>query len=255
MREVKNAAENQAPREITGGKRKNRLLAKSGRRTWRRNRGTGLVSMGRGIKYGKVGAEAERGSGDGQSWLARPKRGKRRQHATARGWAEWGGRVPLTLVLVRLPLALARRGGLTASAIDPATAQSLLVFVKTLRGPQPADFRPPTVTWSNLHHSRRGAATRSLYGPQLRTNHFGRPFHRRIIATPPPFRPHPLTRAQGRLAPPHLRLDCTGWAACSPEWDRVLIAGPSTKLHWVWIPGVLAHLTHVGLKEPGESAC
>ena len=24
------------------------------------------------------------------------------------------------------------------------------------------------------------------------------------------FRPHPLTRAQGRLAPPHLRLDCSG---------------------------------------------
>ena len=27
---------------------------------------------------------------------------------------------------------------------------------------------------------------------------------------PLPFRPHPLTRAQGRLAPPHLRLDCSG---------------------------------------------
>lgn len=130
MREVKNAAENQAPREITGGKRKNRLLAKSGRRTWRRNRGTGLVSMGRGIKYGKVGAEAERGSGDGQSWLERPKRGKRRQHATARGWAEWGGRVPLTLVLVRLPLALARRGGLTASAIDPKRLSRCLFLSK-----------------------------------------------------------------------------------------------------------------------------
>lgn len=35
------------------------------------------MSMGRGIKYGKMGAEAERGSGDGQSWLERPKRGKR----------------------------------------------------------------------------------------------------------------------------------------------------------------------------------
>lgn len=121
---------------------------------------------------------------------------KKRQHATSRGWAEWDGRVPLTLVLVRLPLALARRGGLTASAIDPAMAQSLLVFVKTLRVPQPADFRPPTVTWSNLHHSRRGAVTRSLYGPQLRTNHFGRPFHRRIMATPPSIQaPPPNPRA------------------------------------------------------------
>lgn len=54
-----------------------------------------------------------------------------------------GERGSLTLVLVRLALALARRVGLTASAIDPTALRSPFVFVKTLRFRQPAQFHPP----------------------------------------------------------------------------------------------------------------
>ena len=143
MREVKNAAENQAPMRDHRRKKKKQAPDK----VWQedvdseqRNR-SGV--NGRRDQIWEGGAEDERGSGHGQSGLERPKRGKPRERATARAWGEWDARVPLTLVLVRLPWALARRGGLTASAIDPAMAQSPLVFVKTLRVPQPADFLPP----------------------------------------------------------------------------------------------------------------
>lgn len=50
----------------------------------------------------------------------------------------------LTLVLVREAFALARRWGLTASAIAPAAAPSRFVYVKPLHLPQPA--------WYRTHH-------------------------------------------------------------------------------------------------------
>lgn len=66
--------------------------------------------MGTGIKNGKVGAEAERGLRGRQSWLERPKRGKRDSTQLPGAGQSGMGEFPLTLVLVRLPLALARRG-------------------------------------------------------------------------------------------------------------------------------------------------
>lgn len=63
----------------------------------------------------------------------------------------------LTLPLVRLALALARRG-FTASAIHPASATSRSVSVKLLQFTQAAQFRPPGCHVTNpppLGHGRR----------------------------------------------------------------------------------------------------
>lgn len=82
-------------------------------------------------------AEAQ---GMGVEWLERPRRRKgSREHCES---LRREGRI-LTLVLVRLALALARRWGFTASAIDTAETRSPFVFIKTLRFTQPGQFRPP----------------------------------------------------------------------------------------------------------------
>lgn len=88
-----------------------------------------------GIKFGEVEAEDDRGSGEEKGWLERRKTRKSRQYLPGPRAGGMGLEVILTLVLVRLALAFARRGGLTASAIDPAVGLSPLVFVETLRLP------------------------------------------------------------------------------------------------------------------------
>lgn len=117
------------------------------------------------------------------------------------GSREGGGEI-LTLVLVRLALALARRWGLTASAIDPATAPSPFVFVKTLRFSQPARFRPPYSSRDPYATTPgEGAAAQGRYGPQRRTNHSRRP------VLPRGWRPRPLqSRPHPWPGAPHLQV-------------------------------------------------
>ena len=95
------------------------------------------------------------GQGAGQAALtARP-------HGTPRGArraeGSHGSDSILTLPLVRLALALARRG-FTASAIHPTSATSRSVSVKLLQFTQAAQFRPPgchVTTPPPLGHGRR----------------------------------------------------------------------------------------------------
>lgn len=97
--------------------------------------------MGTGIKNGK---EQRLRGGLGTAELAEAEERKKETARNPQGLGR-GIRVP-HLGFSPAALGLGPAWGLTASAIDPAMAQSPLVFVKTLRVPQPADFRPSTVT-------------------------------------------------------------------------------------------------------------
>lgn len=156
------------------------------------------MSMGGGIKYGEVGTEDEKGSGDGGLRVGWRSRREEKRQRTCQGLARMGWSGSLTLVLVRLALALAlaQRGGLTASAIDPAMATSALVFVKTLRFPQPAQFRPPgchVIESPPLPGEGRqlGASTGSKVGQTTPGALFTGGWWPRPLTS----RPHPLTPA------------------------------------------------------------
>lgn len=125
-----------------------------------------------------------------QIWLGRPKRGAGR-HSTLPEPRE-GGEI-LTFVLVRLALALARRWGFTASAIErPCRGEVTVCFCET-----PALHATCPVLASGLSHDRMSATpgeeavTRSLYGPQRRTNHSGTHLHWRTAGPPPSRSPGP----------------------------------------------------------------
>lgn len=98
---------------------------------------------------------------------ARPT-GAHRTHGEQRLRAARRGSI-LTLPLVRLALALARRG-FTASAIHSASATSPSVSVKLLQFTQAAEFRPPGCHMTGLRHLGVGGGNRSLYGLRLGTN-------------------------------------------------------------------------------------
>lgn len=114
------------------------ILTKSGREMWRRNKAR--VNRWWDQIWGG-GTEDAEGSGVGAQ-----KRKRETEPLHQPGPRREGGRGEpgsLTLVLVRLALALARRVGLTASAIDPTASPSPFVLVKTLRFRQSAQFQPP----------------------------------------------------------------------------------------------------------------
>lgn len=144
-------------------------------------------------------------------------RGKGRQSAPARASRE-GAEGTLTLVLVRLALALARRVGLTASAIDPTASPSPFVFVKTLRFPQPAQSRPPDchmIECLRLLEGRRplGVSTGCSVGQTFSLSDG-------ISAPPPPLPSGPAlwSDSGGSLAPPEGTIPpvCTGRGSDAP---------------------------------------
>lgn len=86
------------------------------------------------------GSPVKSGQGDSQATLTARTHGTPRDPRLAEG--SQGSDSILTLPLVRLALALARRG-FTASAIHSASATSRSVSVKLLQFTQAAQFRPP----------------------------------------------------------------------------------------------------------------
>lgn len=95
------------------------------------------------------------GQGDGQAALTARRHGTPRDARRAEG--SHGSDSILTLPLVRLTLALARRG-FTASAIHSVSATSRSVSVKLLQFTQAAQFRPPechVIDPPPLGHGRR----------------------------------------------------------------------------------------------------
>lgn len=161
---------------------------------WRGDRWTGLVSVA-GAAGSPGGAVALAGQAQER------KKGTGRPRQGLGGWG--GGGEILTFVLVRLALALARRGGLTASAIDPAAAPSPFVCVKTLRFPPPARFRPPGLARDRIStNPGEGAVAQGRYGPQRRTNHSKEawfpPSPLQEVATPPSAQAPPPARGSAR---------------------------------------------------------
>lgn len=165
-----------------------------------------------------------------------------------------GGEI-LTFVLVRLALALARRWGFTASAIDrPCRGAVTVCFSET-----PALHVTCPVLASGLSHDRMSATpgeeavTRSLYGPQRRTNHSGTHLHWRTAGPPPSRSPGPTpnpgsTQRTGVLS-------YVGLGGRPRLTDRPTPSPGSAEWHSVWTPGALAHLSRVGLKKSGKWIC
>ena len=159
--------------------------------------------MGGGIKYGQVGTEEERGSGYGQRGLERPKRGKKRAHLPGPGKDGMGGFPHLGFSPAGLGLGPGPARGPHRLGHRPFDGNVAACFCQnsalSTTCPVPA---------SGLSRDRisttpaGGAATRSLYGQQSRTNYSGSPFHWRMVPPPLTSRPHPLTRQARRAQAP-----------------------------------------------------
>lgn len=183
------------PSEVRETKSKSGLLT-VWQGAWRRNRGPGWSQWWNQI-WGGGGQRMRRTQGMGGVGLRGPReeKGDTQPRQGLGGAGEGGRRDILTLVLVRLALALARRAGLTASAIDPTASGVAVCFCQPPALPTTCPAPPPGLSHDQISTTPgEGAATRSLYGLQRRTNHSGRASHWMRMATPLSSRPRPLAQ-------------------------------------------------------------
>ena len=203
MREVKNAAENQAPKRDHRRKKKNQAPDKVWQEDEDREQRNRSGVNGRRDHIWEGGAEEEMGSGHGQSGLERP----REVTETARncqGLGRVGCASSSHLGFSPAALGLGPAWGPHCLCHRPCNGSVAACFCQN-----PARSTTCRLPASGLSHDRisttpgQGRQLGASTGRNLGQTTSGGLFTRGLRPRPLSFRPHPLT-AQGRLAPPLL---------------------------------------------------